>query len=191
MLGDELPRLLSLVVLLHLSGELKLALPATRFPFPAHMLTPADLVAYIAAHGIIAELITNIGDTPTVPAAAQSLGVSTDQIIKTLLFFIAGDPYAVISNGTAPIPVRSLASHLGVGKRQVKLAQAEEVVAITGYPAGGVPPIGHRTSIPVLLDRSVLAQEEVFGGGGDHRTMLRMRVAELVRVTRPTLLDLT
>jgi len=60
---------------------------------------------------------------------------------------------------------------------------AESVLRITGYPAGGVPPFGHVTAVPILLDRAVVAWDMVFGGGGDDHTLLRIAPAELARVT--------
>ena len=79
--------------------------------------TPADLQRYINQHRIIAALLPSIGDTPTVAAAACALGVTTDEIIKTLIFFVRGEPCAVITNGLASVPTRPLADHFGVGKR--------------------------------------------------------------------------
>ncbi|MCP4169004.1 MAG: YbaK/EbsC family protein [Chloroflexi bacterium] len=155
------------------------------------MLTPTDLAEWLASQEIEAELLENVGDTPTVPAAAAALAVSTDEIIKTLIFYVRGQPYSVISNGMAPVPTRTLAHHFGVGKRQIKLARAEQVVALTGYPVGGVPPFGHRSTSPVLLDRSVLAQPIVYGGGGDDHTMLRIESEELLRITEATVIDLS
>ncbi len=152
------------------------------------MYTPADLAAFIRAHGIAAELITDIGPTPTVPAAAAALGVSPEQIIKTLVFYVRSEPYTVIAHGTAPVRERLLAEHFGVGKRQIRLARPDEVLAVTGYPAGGVPPFGHRQPTPVLMLSSLLAWDVVYGGGGDDRTMLQLTTAELLRVTRPTIL---
>ncbi len=154
-------------------------------------LTPADLAQFISQHNIAATLIPGIGDTPTVAAAAEALGVSTDEIIKTLIFFVGGEPYAVITNGLAAVPTRPLADHFGVGKRQIKLARAMQVVELTGYPVGGVPPFGHRSTLPVLLDRSVLAHETIYGGGGDDRTMMKIETAELLRVTGADVLALT
>ncbi len=156
-----------------------------------NQLTPTDLALYIGQHNITAELIPTSGDTPTVAAAAAALGVSTDEIIKTLIFFVRGEPYAVITNGLASVPTRPLADHFGVGKRQVKLARATQVVELTGYPVGGVPPFGHRSTIPVLLDRSVLALPVIYGGGGDDRTMLKIETKELLRATAAVVLPLT
>jgi len=154
------------------------------------MLTPADLDEYILQQHVAARLITDIGDTPTVPAAAAALGVGVDQILKTLLFFVGGKPVVVISHGVDPVPARALADYFGVGKRQIKLARPGQVLTETGYPVGGVPPTGHRNPHPVMMARSILDYEIVFGGGGDDKTMLRIPVAELLRLLAPTLLIL-
>jgi Cys-tRNA(Pro) deacylase len=155
------------------------------------MLTPDDLARFIASQGIRARLIPNVGDTATVPLAAAALGVRPEQILKTLLFYIAGEPVVVISHGEAPVSVRALADHAGVGKRQVKLARPEQVLAETGYPVGGVPPVGHRRAHPVLMAESILAYDVLYGGGGDDRTMLEIAASELLRLHEPTLLPLT
>ena len=153
-------------------------------------MTPADLARYIQQHNVDAALITDIGDTPTVPTAAAALGVGVDEILKTLLFYVKGDPWVVISHGVEPVPARALADHFGVGKRQIKLARPQQVLAETGYPVGGVPPIGHRNPNPVILAQSILDYDVVFGGGGDDHTMLRIPVSELLRLLTPTLLPL-
>ncbi len=153
-------------------------------------MTPADLARYIAENTVDARLITDIGDTPTAPAAAEALGVGVDEILKTLLFYVRGEPVVVISHGVEPVPARALADHFGVGKRQIKLARPQQVLAETGYPVGGVPPIGHRSLHPVLMAQSILDYQVVFGGGGDDKTMLRIPVAELLRLLAPTLLPL-
>ncbi len=153
-------------------------------------MTPADLARYIAENTVDARLITDIGDTPTVPAAAAALGVGVDEILKTLLFYVRGEPVVVISHGFEPVPARALSDHFGVGKRQIKLARPQQVLAETGYPVGGVPPIGHRNLHPVLMAQSILDYQVVFGGGGDDKTMLRIPVAELLRLLAPTLLPL-
>ena len=166
---------------------------------PAYQpLLPEDLRRFIADHAIAAVLIDGLGDTPTVPAAAAALGVDPDQIIKTLLFLIerrtaAGeafdDPVVVISNGQQRVDKGLLAALCGVGKKKVSLAPAAVVLDLLGYPAGGVPPFGHRNRLPVLVDASILALRErfagiIYGGGGDDRTMLRLTVDELLRVTQ-------
>lgn len=161
--------------------------------------TPDDLQQFLIQHKIHAELLRNIGHTPTVPAAAQALSVEPDQIIKTLLFLVEQPgqiepmPVVVISHGERRIDKSKLAERFGVGKKRVTLAPAQTVATLLGYPAGGVPPFGHITILPVIVDASIQSTLErhggvIFGGGGDDRTMMRLTVAELLRVTNAEVL---
>jgi prolyl-tRNA editing enzyme YbaK/EbsC (Cys-tRNA(Pro) deacylase) len=166
-------------------------------------LTPDDLEAYITTEGIDARLVRGLGDTRTVPLAAAALGVGADQIIKSLLFLLhlpdrpAGpQPVLVIVGGERRVDYRALAAHFGVSRKKVRMAAADVVLAVLGYPAGGVPPFGHRTKVPAIIDAALLASQAddratVYAGGGDEGTMLEITLAELLRVVQPEVLDLT
>ena len=153
-------------------------IPADPSPSPVQALA-----RFIAEHGIAAEIVPVAVETPTVPAAAAALGVATSQIIKSLLFLVRDQPVLVIASGETMVDRGILAARFGVGKKQIKLADAETVLRLTGYPAGGVPPFGHPAPLLTLLDRAVLAWDAVYGGGGDDRTLLRVAPGELARVT--------
>jgi prolyl-tRNA editing enzyme YbaK/EbsC (Cys-tRNA(Pro) deacylase) len=152
--------------------------------------TPADLACFIATNAIAAEIVPVTVETPTVPAAAAALGVSTAQIIKSLLFLARDQPVLVIASGETMVDRGILAARFGVGKKQIKLADPETVLRLTGYPAGGVPPFGHPGPLLTLLDRAVLVWDAVYGGGGDDRTLLRVAPGELARVTAAEWVDL-
>ncbi len=165
------------------------------------MRTPDDLQRFIDENGIEAQLLREIGDTPTVPAAAAALGVETDRILKTLLFLAQkpGDrsappaPFVVISHGERRVEKRPLADLHGVGIKRIKLASPDVVLQLLGYPAGGVPPFGHCTTMQVLLDSSIADLDPglVYAGGGDDRTMLQLTVEELTRVAQPRIVSLS
>ena len=157
---------------------------------PQVRLTPNDLARYIDESGIVAELVPMPVETLTVPAAAAALGVNPTQIIKSLLFLVKAEPVLVIVCGEANVDRRLLADQYGVGKKQVKLADARSVEHVTGYPVGGVPPFGHPTHVPTLLDRAVLAWDVVYGGGGDDHSLLRITPGELARVTAAQWIEL-
>lgn len=144
---------------------------------------PSDLAEYIRAHGIAAEIVPMTMDTPTVAAAALALGVDARQIIKSVLFLVKDAPVLVIACGEDNVDRGPIAGEYGVGKKQVKLADRETVLRVTGYPAGGVPPFGHRESLPTLIDRRIEAPAVVYGGGGDDHTLLRVTPGELARAT--------
>jgi prolyl-tRNA editing enzyme YbaK/EbsC (Cys-tRNA(Pro) deacylase) len=146
------------------------------------VLGPADLARFIAEQRVAAELVPMPVETPTVPAAAAALGVAPAQIIKSLLFLIREEPVLVIASGETLVDRGTLARRFGVGKKQIKLADAETVLRILGYPVGGVP---------VLLDAAVQRWEAIYGGGSDDHTLLRVALAELARVTGAEWIRLT
>ena len=155
----------------------------TNTPAAPSISSEPALARFIAQHGIAAEIVPVSVETPTVPAAAAALGVAPAQIIKSLLFLIKDRPVLVIASGDRLVDRGVLAAKFGVGKKQIKLADAETVLRLTGYPAGGVPPFGHPAPLPTLLDRAVMAWTAVYGGGGDDHTLLRIAPGELARVT--------
>jgi Cys-tRNA(Pro) deacylase len=145
--------------------------------------TSADLQCFIETHQIEATILPMAEHTPTVPDAARALGVEPEQIIKSLVFLVKDEPLLVINNGLARVDQRKIADRLGVGRKQVKFASAEQALEITGYIVGSMPPFGHRRKLRTLIDLAVTAFETIFGGGGDIDAMLRLTVAELLRVT--------
>ena len=58
-----------------------------------------------------------------------------------------------------------------------------------GYAPGTVPPLGHRQPLPALMDRGVLDHPIVYAGGGGIAAMLRMRSADLLRLTNAALVN--
>lgn len=152
------------------------------------MLTSQDLQRFIDDNHIAAEILPMAEDTPTVPDAARALGVSQEQIIKSLVFLVAASPMddsqpvLVIANGAHKVDERLVARHLGVGRKRVKMARPEQALAITGYGVGAMPPFGHQTRLRTLVDPGVVAQGEIYGGGGEINAMLRLTSQELVRV---------
>ena len=118
-------------------------------------LTPDDLQTFLTENNIPAEIVHLDVHTPTVPAAAEAIGVVADQIVKTVVFLIDGQPHAVFANGVRRVDTRKLATRFGVNRKKVKLADGETVLQITGYAPGTVPPVGHRQKIPMLMETDV------------------------------------
>jgi Cys-tRNA(Pro) deacylase len=156
-----------------------------------HRLTSVHLQRFIDQHHIEATILPLAEHTPTVPDAARVLGVSTEQIIKTLVFMVNDNPLLVINNGTAKVDRGKVAARLGVGKKKVKFADAEQALDLTGYIVGSMPPFGHRQSLPTFVDPPITELEVIFGGGGDINAMMRLTPAELLRITGAELLPVS
>ncbi len=154
-------------------------------------MTSADLREFIAAHHIDATILHLDAHTSTVSDAARELGVDADQIIKSLVFMIENKPLLVINNGTARVDRKKLATLLGVGRKRVKFASAEQALAITGFVVGSMPPFGHRQMLRTLVAPAITRLDLIFGGGGDIDAMMRLTPSDLVRVTGAEITDVS
>lgn len=150
----------------------------------------ADLSQFIQDQGISAELIHLPEETPTVEAAAAAVNADPDQIGKSILFLADSSPQLVIANGLNRIDYKQLADYLGISRRRLKLAKAPEVLAITGYPVGTIPPFGHNQPIPTIIEANVMAQDELYAGGGEINALVRLKTAELQRILQAPIVSL-
>jgi prolyl-tRNA editing enzyme YbaK/EbsC (Cys-tRNA(Pro) deacylase) len=122
----------------------------------------------------------------TVEQAAKK--VQVEKIAKSIVMFDSdGSPLLAI------IPAQSMVSHKKIKRilavRDARLASPEEVLASSGYPAGGVPPFNNIKR--VLLDPQVLSHETVIVGGGDIDKLVEIRSKDIVEVSNPQIADVT
>jgi len=101
-------------------------------------------------------------------------------VIRSILFRLSEREYLmVLMAGPAQIPWKALRKY--VGQSRLTMATEEEVKAVTGYEIGAVGPFGLPTPLRVLVDSSVLGQEEVSLGSGARGTTIFIQVKELMR----------
>ncbi len=155
------------------------------------MWNEKDLTRWIAEHQVAAEVVCLPVATPTVEAAAAAVGAPPQAILKSLVFVADGQPYLVMTNGPNQVDRARLAAHWGLSKKRVKMAAPDQVLELTGYPVGAVPPFGHRRPLPALLDPAVLEQPLIYAGGGGIQALLRLTPQELVRVVGPQVVGVT
>ena len=141
-----------------------------------------DLADFIRAQALDAEMVAPGVPMPTVDAAAAALHVPPERIFKSILF-VSRDGQCVmgVACGKTRVDANRLAALTGT--EPLRLASPEVALRVTGYPAGGTPPIGHRERFPVVVDTRVAAQEWGWAGGGRKELMVRIRSADIVRVT--------
>ena len=141
-----------------------------------------DLAAFIRAQGLDAEMVSPGVPMPTVDAAATALDVAPERIFKSILFESRDGRCAMaIVSGKARVDAKRLETLTGLSG--LRLASPEVALRVTGYPAGGTPPVGHRERFPVVVDERVAAQEWGWAGGGRKELMVRIRSADIVRLT--------
>jgi Cys-tRNA(Pro) deacylase len=153
-------------------------------------LAPPHLRAFLERHGIDASFVAPGMPMPTVPLAAQAIGVPEDEILKTLLFVGDGDDFVVaITNGTRRID-RDRLGH-AAKMRKPRPANPDDVIAVTGYPAGGVAPLGLPAEVPVIVEAAAAELSFAFGGGGQESLLLRVQMSDVVRYNNALVADIS
>jgi Cys-tRNA(Pro)/Cys-tRNA(Cys) deacylase len=120
--------------------------------------------------------------------AAELLGIGPSDIAKTIVARHSSGNYlfAVIPGGTQ-ISWPKLRTLLGVSK--MKLPDAAEALAATGYERGTITPIGSDPSWPVIIDQRLIGRRAAFGAGG-HGYSAFVEIDDLVRAYDATIADI-
>ncbi len=118
--------------------------------------------------------------TRTAAEAAAAVGTTVAQIVKSLVFLADDAPILVLVAGDHRVDTDLLSEVLGA---TISRAPAERVRAATGYAIGGVPPFGHATPLPTLLDASLLRFEVVWAAAGTPNSVFPIAPQQLVELT--------
>lgn len=126
--------------------------------------------------------------TKTAADAAAAIGVDVGQIVKSLIFAVDGSVVLAYVSGANQLDERKLAAAAGGAK--ARRVDADTVREATGFPIGGVPPFGHRTSLPVFIDPDLLQYDEVWAAAGTWNDVFPIGPADLVSASAGTVTDL-
>ena len=148
----------------------------------------ARVLNALAAAGVEAEVVEIPEGTPTAAAAAAALGVEVGRIANSLVFTADVEPLLVLTSGAHRVDTAALGARIGAS---VKRADPETVRAATGFPIGGVAPVGFPGPVRVLVDEDLLAYGTVWAAGGTPHTLFEITPADLVRATGGTPVKVT
>ncbi len=126
--------------------------------------------------------------TRTAAEAAQAIGVALGQIVKSLVFTVDERPVLALVGGDRQVDEKKLAA--AAGGSICRRPDAEQVRAVTGFPAGGVPPFGHRSELPVFVDPGLLEYDEVWAAAGTPHVNFPLDPRRLAAATAATVTDL-
>ena len=120
--------------------------------------------------------------TRTAQEAADAVGCEVAQIVKSLVLIgkKSGDPYLVVASGKNRVDLKKVSALVGEG---VKMAPAEFVREKTGYAIGGVPPAGHATRIPALIDQDLMEYPKIWAAAGTPFALFSLTPEDLKKIT--------
>jgi Cys-tRNA(Pro) deacylase len=114
--------------------------------------------------------------------AASARNQRPEQIVRSILFQVRTAEFVmVLMAGPDQVDWKKLRQL--VKRSRVRMATEKEVLEVTGYRIGTVSPFGMKSQarpeqgrrVRVLLDASVLSEEEISIGSGVHNTAIIMR----------------
>ncbi len=148
----------------------------------------ARVSAALAAAGATGEPTLLEDSTRTAAEAASALGVVPGQIASSIVFAADGEPLLVLTSGAHRVDVSKVATLLGADK--VKRPDADFVRTHTGFPIGGVPPLGHPQPLRTLVDTALAQYDVVWAAAGHPHAVFPTTYDELVRITGGTPADI-
>ncbi len=122
-----------------------------------------------ARKGVTLEVTAFPETTHTAADAARVVGAEIGQIVKSLVFVVAGEdgelePIVCLVSGADRVDLERLAAV--VGRRDVRRSTAREADELTGFTIGGIPPFGHDRRTRVIMDPALTRYETVWAAAG-------------------------
>lgn len=142
----------------------------------------AKVQDHLTSLGLDFSVVTTPTTTRTAKEAAETLGCTVGQIVKSLLFkgSQSGRPILVVASGSNRVNEAALAKLTG---EPIEKPDADFVRAATGYAIGGVPPVGFPEPIETWIDRDLLQYAEVWAAAGSPFAVFKLDPNSLPRLT--------
>lgn len=154
-------------------------------------MAASDLTRALDEAGAEYELLPH-ARTETATAEAEALGVDPGEVGKTLVLTTPEGSVRAVLPASARLDVRKVRELLGVSGKRVHLLTEEQLKSAYGeFELGAVPPLGGASRDRVLLDRSLAERESIVVEAGAHDESVRIKTADLVRLTEAEVADIS
>ncbi len=137
--------------------------------------------------GLDAQIQELPDSTRTAEQAAQAVGMTVGQIVKSLVFMNGDEPVLVCASGANRVSTDKLD---GLVEGAVRQASPDEVRSATGFAIGGVPPTGFAHPLPTFIDRDLMPYDEICAAAGTPHAVFRTTPLQLQRMTDGTFADI-
>jgi Ala-tRNA(Pro) deacylase len=149
----------------------------------------ADLTLFLEQAEIDFDVLEH-AHTVTATDEAAALGIGPEELAKTLVLVGSSGNVRAVLAATERIDLHKVASVLGIGGKKVQLASEEDLAHdYPDFELGAVPPFGGRED-HVLVDERLAGRDSVVVEAGSHERSVRLKVADLVRLTSAQVADI-
>lgn len=135
----------------------------------------------LQAKGIDARVVELPDSTRTAEEAAKAIGCLVGQIVKSLIFCTIHTrrPVLVLASGPNRVNEKKIAQYVG---EDIAKATADFTREVTGFAIGGIPPVGHKQSIPTYIDEDLMNYQEIWAAAGTPHAVFNLHSSQLVEL---------
>jgi len=124
--------------------------------------------------------------------AIEVLGQPAEQVFKTLLFCLNGEPKQL---AVAVVPVKQKLNLKNAAKaakaKKADMADPDIAQKVTGYVVGGISPLGQKKALPTFIDASAVGQQTICVSAGKRGLEIELSPEDLAKLTRAEFVSLT
>ena len=134
------------------------------------------------------EVIILENSARTAQDAATALECKVGAIVKSLLFKAENTFILCLVAGDKRCSLNKLKKIKD--KKDISMAQPEEVKTQTGYTIGGVSPVGHLEKIEIIIDNSLERFNELFAAAGHPNCVFKINYDDIQKITNGKVEDI-
>jgi prolyl-tRNA editing enzyme YbaK/EbsC (Cys-tRNA(Pro) deacylase) len=131
--------------------------------------TAAKVRERLRARGLEVEVVVLPESTRTAAEAAEACKCEVGQIVKSLVFIVDDRPTMILCAGDRRVT-----------RIDGRPASATEAREATGFSIGGIPPLGHDSELPTIVDESLRRFERVWCAAGTPNAVFETGVEDLI-----------
>lgn len=147
-----------------------------------HLPERSRLVQQQLSDARVAAQVRELPDSArTAAEAAAALGCEVGAIASSLLFLADEQPLLVMTSGRHRVDTDLLAEN--VGAREIRMASAKQVRAVTGQAIGGVAPVGHPAPVRTVIDEALSDHSTIWAAAGTPHTVFPLDLNQLMMLT--------
>ena len=113
--------------------------------------------------------------------AAASLNCEVGAIVKSLLLRTDDSFILCLVSGDKRCSLNKIKKM--INKKNISMANADQVKSQTGFSIGGVSPVAHLEKIKILVDSSLSRYENVYAAAGHPNSIFKITYKQLIKLT--------
>ncbi|EHM10328.1 hypothetical protein TheveDRAFT_1206 [Thermanaerovibrio velox DSM 12556] len=145
------------------------------------MLCSSDPVGLVESKlqelGYRGSILKSVETIHTVQDASRAVGVEEGRILKSILLMDRGDLVLALMSGPNRLDLKRAAGLLGL--KRLRMATYDEVITLTPFKPGGVPPVGYQFPIRSVMDEDLFLYDVVWAAAGDDHSFFPVSPEDL------------